>query len=109
MDTVGEPSRAIRKTRNLSIVLFFFFPVVSLASAGLFRVLGLRNEHALIILIPYVVVFFVVGIRWSYAPCPLCDAPMFYRRFFFYGFFRCVHCGYDLKDPKTSRVIESST
>ncbi len=104
MDIVRERSQAIRKARNLTIALFLGFPLVGITAVVLFRFLGLEEEYTLIVIIPYMVVFLVVGIRCSYASCPICAARMFLKWFIFCWSFRCIHCGYDLKDPKTSRA-----
>lgn len=104
MGVVAERSEAIRKARNFSFVLFLAFPLVGFGSAFVLQSLGVDTRYVLVILIPYLVVFFFFGIRWSYAQCPMCHAPMYHKYFFFYGFLRCVNCGYNLKDPKSSRV-----
>ena len=104
MDIVRERSEAILKARNLTTALFLGFPIVGFIAAGLFRLFGLEYEYTLIVIIPYMVVFLVVGLRWCYASCPVCAALMFQKWFIFCWSFRCIHCGYDLKDPKTSRA-----
>jgi hypothetical protein len=102
--SMREQSEVIRNARNLSIVFFLAFPFVSAAAAFLVDTLGVDENFVLVVIVPYVVILLFYGIRWSHASCPMCHEPMFHRAYFFYGFFRCVRCGYNLRDPSTSRV-----
>ena len=104
MDDIKEKSEYIRKNRNVSILIFITFPFVGFISAWAFSLIGCPEQYSLIIAVPYAVLFLVVGVRWSYSYCPACNAPMFRKGLFFYGFFRCVHYGYNLKDITTSKI-----
>ena len=103
MDEVEEQSRYIRKYRNASIIMFLAFPFVMVLVFLLLSFFGLNEKLVIYFAIPYGIIFLATGIRWGYSSCPLCLNPMFRKGIFFYGFFKCVHCGYNLKDPKTSR------
>ena len=102
MNRVREQSEAIRRARNLTLWLFVAFPIVGVAVIFVVEWLGLTDAIWLFAMTLYVVVLIRISIKWSYATCPMCYQPMFRKPFFFYGFIRCVSCGYNLKDPTTS-------
>ena len=86
------------------MILFVGFPIFASVIFVLLGILGVEENYILIPTIPYAAIFLFYGAKFSYAKCPICHEPMFHKFFFFYGFFRCVHCNYDLKDPNTSNV-----
>lgn len=105
MNDVMERSEDIRKWRNLSVLLFLCFAPVGGLGFLILHSLDISEIYALVIVVPYGLFFLYTGIRWSYASCPICHMAMFHKHFFFYGFFRCVNCGYDLKNPDTCKRI----
>jgi hypothetical protein len=105
-DDIKSDSDRIRRARNLSVALFFGFPLFGLAVFTLVGWLGVPQLIAIGLCVIYLIFYLLVGTRWSNAACPLCGAPMFRKGLFYFGFFRCVNCGYDLKDPNTRRLLQ---
>lgn len=84
------------------MVMFVVFPFIGALLALLAESYSIAPGYIIVVLLPFVIYFLFVSVKWSYASCPMCQQPMFHKYYFFYGFFRCVHCGYNLKDTKTS-------
>jgi hypothetical protein len=93
----------IRKLRNIVFYMFLGFPFFGVTLVWIVTTLGFPEEIAVPFILPYLVIYLVLGFRISNVSCPVCHGAMF-RKGIFYGMgFRCVHCDYDLKDYKSSK------
>jgi len=103
LDQLKEESRRIRKLRNLVFSMFLGFPFFGAALFLISTQVGISEVLVFLALIPYVIVYLILGFRISEVICPVCNEAMF-RNGIFYGLgYRCQHCNYDLKDYKTSK------
>ena len=104
LDQLQEESRRIRKLRNLVFSMFLGFPFFGAALFWISTQVGISVGILFLLLIPYVIVYLILGFRVSDVICPVCNEAMF-RSGTFYGLgYRCQHCNYDLKDYKTSKL-----
>lgn len=100
---IKDKSNEIRRNRNRSLIMLFLFPVYGVVTFSVLGLVGAPENYILVFALPYMAYFLWVGFKWSYSTCPMCMQPMFHNYYFFYGLFKCVYCGYDLKDPKSSK------
>jgi hypothetical protein len=102
MKTVRDKSDTIRAARTRTLWLFVSFPFVGLIVVFLAEKLALPDEYWLVPMVLYAAVVLYFSKNWTNAICPVCERPMFRKWVFYYGFRRCVACGYNLKEINSS-------
>lgn len=108
MNEVAAKSKAIlrNKKKACAILVLAMFWLLIVESVPHFFEFNKLIKIALVL--PAVLYWAVVAHRWLYALCPMCNKPMFRRMLVMVRFSQCAHCGYDLKNVKSSGVYKRS-
>ena len=103
LEQLENESQRIRNLRKQVIYMFIGFPFFGIAVIWVLTRFGFSEYGAIPIIILYMIIYLVQGFRVSNVNCPVCHGAMFRKWFFYSAGSSCVHCGYDLKDYKSSK------
>src|SRR5262245_6117467 len=101
---IQAASRQIRGARNLTLAMLVSWPIVAMTVMSLADFMPPPYQSlGFFVVVLYGVLAVLSSLRWQFAVCPVCDHPFFRRGIRFAFRFRCMQCGYNLRDVNSVR------